>query len=375
MHVTLCLTHDCNLRCAYCYAGTKERRHMDVRTGRRAIDLGLTRTSKRLHLVFFGGEPLVRWEQLVSLTGYARERASRTAVEVRPTVTTNATLLTAERAAWLAREQFVVAISCDGMREAHDRHRVDRRGCGSFDRTWKGLHRALASGLSVRVVLVLHPSTVAMLPQSVAMFVEAGATDIVVNPDWSAGWEGDDVREAWKLAYEGVAEQYVEGYRTGRPFWISILDPKIAAYIKGGYGNADRCDLGRRNLVVAPSGNLYPCDRMVGDDRDTALVVGHVREGADRARVARVVQETCDVPTACVGCAIASRCRNRCACANLALTGSVGSPSETLCFHEQLCVFAADGVAERLFAEQNARFLRRHYGSEVPLGSYRGSEA
>ena len=38
MSLTLCLTHDCNLRCAYCYAGRKRKVAMSPDTMRRAYD-------------------------------------------------------------------------------------------------------------------------------------------------------------------------------------------------------------------------------------------------------------------------------------------------------------------------------------------------
>ena len=71
------------------------------------------------------------------------------------------------------------------------------------------------------------------------------------------------------------------------------------------------------------------------------------------------------MPNECVDCAVADRCRNRCACANLAMTGTVDCPSEVLCFHEQLSIRLADQVAEQLFGERNERFLRRQYGTAI----------
>ena len=39
MHVTLVLTHECNLACSYCYTGEKFRREMDWETAMRSLDL------------------------------------------------------------------------------------------------------------------------------------------------------------------------------------------------------------------------------------------------------------------------------------------------------------------------------------------------
>lgn len=368
VHLTLCLTHDCNLRCRYCYGGAKEARHMALSTGRRAIELALARTAGRLHLIFFGGEPLLRWAALVELTATARELAAAAGVELRPSVTTNGTLLTAARARWLREQGAVVAVSCDGTRAAHDRNRVDRRGRGSHGRALAGLRRALEAGVRVRTVLVLDPSTVDALPDSVEHLAAAGADDVVVNVNWAAPWGDAETRRHREAAFEELARRYVDAYRRRRPFWVSLIDDKIATHVRGGYGPGERCDFGRRDLVVAPSGALYPCDRLVGDDRAGApgsLAVGHVETGVDARKLGELVAAACTAPADCRGCAVLDRCRNRCGCANLAMTGSVGRPSPALCEHEQLAIRCADAAAETLVAERNEAFLRRHYGELV----------
>jgi uncharacterized protein len=361
VHLTLCLTHDCNLACRYCYGGTKSRRHMTRATAHRALELALARTSARLHLVFFGGEPLLRWRALTTLADEARSRAAACGVELRPTVTTNGTLLTPERATWLRTQGFVVAISCDGVRAAHDAHRTGRGGRSSHARTAAGLRLALEAGLAVRTILVLDPATVDLLPDSLAWLRSLGAADFVVNPNWLADWTAPPLRERWERSYAAAAALWVAAFREDRPFWLSFLDDKVSTHLKGGYTPSERCDLGRRNLVVAPSGRLYPCDRLVGEDRDERFVLGDVASGPVPERVASLVQRTCAMPADCLECAVAPRCRNRCACANLALTGAIETPSETLCFAEQLAIRTADAAAATLFAEHNAAFLRRHY--------------
>jgi uncharacterized protein len=364
VHLTLSLTHDCNLRCSYCYAGAKVRRHMPYELGLRAIDRAIERTRRRLHVVYFGGEPLLRWRTLVALTEQARRRAGAAEIEARFAVTTNGTLLTPARAAFLAKHEFVTAISCDGTREANDLYRLDAHGRGSHARVTAGVRHALDAGLRVRAILVLDPATLAWLPDSVASLAAIGVRDFVLNPNWGARFDEPAVRARWTTAYEALGALYVDAYRSGAPLWISALDTKVQSHIKGSYLAHERCDLGRRDLVVAPSGRLYPCDRMIGDD-DGAHAIGHLDDGVEAAALQAVVEPASTLPDACQSCAIVHRCRNRCACTNLALTGTLDAPSETLCFHEQLSIRVADRAAELLFAEQNEAFVRRHYRSEL----------
>ncbi len=363
VHLTLCLTRDCNLRCSYCYGGRKAGQHLALDVGERALDLALERTGDRLHLIFFGGEPLLRWSTLVALVEMARVKAKAAEVELRLSATTNGTLLDDRRAVWLRDAGFQIALSCDGTEEAHDRNRLDSRQRGSWTQVVAGLSAALEAELRTRVVLVIDPSTVDVLPDSVEQLVSLGVREFVANVNWEAHWGDEAVQERWSAAYEELARRWVDGYRRGEPWWISVIDDKIATHLRGGYQPHELCDMGRRDLVVAPSGRLYPCDRLVGeDDEASPFVMGDVFTGPDLSRVSEVAAALCNVPGDCLECELRRRCRNRCGCANLALTGRIDRPSEILCIHEQLSIRCADAAAEVLVEEGNPHFLKKHYG-------------
>ena len=77
----LCLhvSHDCNLRCQYCFAstgdfGTGRRMTMDVETAKKAIDFVIARSGSRrnIEVDFFGGEPLMAMETVKATVEYAR---------------------------------------------------------------------------------------------------------------------------------------------------------------------------------------------------------------------------------------------------------------------------------------------------------------
>ena len=65
------MTHDCNLRCEYCFAsqGTYngEKAFLSFETGKKAFDFLVKSSGKRrnLEVDFFGGEPLMNFERKV----------------------------------------------------------------------------------------------------------------------------------------------------------------------------------------------------------------------------------------------------------------------------------------------------------------------
>ena len=77
----LCLhvSHDCNLRCKYCFAstgdfGTGHRMTMDFDTAKKAIDWVVAKSGKRrnIEIDFFGGEPLMAMDTVKRTVEYAR---------------------------------------------------------------------------------------------------------------------------------------------------------------------------------------------------------------------------------------------------------------------------------------------------------------
>lgn len=144
----LSVTESCNLRCRYCgYSGNydNERSHsersMSPETGRKAIDWFVrfiepqraTNPRKQFGLTFYGGEPLLNLETVWAVLEYVDQRHPQLFL---PTLTTNGLLLTRETAALLARHRVLTNISLDGPQEEHDRERVDRTGCGTFERVF-----------------------------------------------------------------------------------------------------------------------------------------------------------------------------------------------------------------------------------------------
>jgi uncharacterized protein len=133
----LCLhiSHDCNLRCRYCFAGTGpfggKREHMSFEVGKKAIDLLLTESGSRrqLEVDFFGGEPLLNLDVVKQLIDYGRAAAAPLNKEIHFTLTTNGIALEPEVRDFLNEYQVAVVLSLDGRKEVNDR----MRGTGVYD--------------------------------------------------------------------------------------------------------------------------------------------------------------------------------------------------------------------------------------------------
>ena len=121
----LCLhvSHDCNLRCKYCFASTgdfgRQRSIMSPEVGKKAIDFLLRESGSRrnLEVDFFGGEPLLNFNTVKEIVEYALSKEKEYNKNFRFTITTNAILLDEESKKFINEHMGNVVLSIDGRPE------------------------------------------------------------------------------------------------------------------------------------------------------------------------------------------------------------------------------------------------------------------
>src|SRR5262249_2735953 len=133
VNVTLHLTTGCNLRCTYCFEGDHAyRQDMSGEVARAAIDFALRDGGGRPGIGVFGGEPLIRRDLILELVNYAKRADSEAIPHFK--ITTNGLLLDDAFLVRCADEDVAISLSIDGVKAAHDRHRLNVAGQGTHAR-------------------------------------------------------------------------------------------------------------------------------------------------------------------------------------------------------------------------------------------------
>lgn len=282
--VTLVLTHQCNMRCTYCYAGDKFDRAMSERVGWKALADAFSADGTGLVTVgFFGGEPLMRFDRLLNFTRVARRLSRRTGRPVAYTVTTNGTLLTERHLRFFASHGFHVGLSMDGLKEAHDRYRPMASGRSSFDLTWRKIELAARWLERLNILMVVSPQSVDALPESLRRLRNVGVARVTLIPNVDFDWTPQD-RRAGRQAYREAVRLYLETRETNRPLFVHPF-VELRRDLADGGGAMAACGFGDGEMAVAPSGRIYPCARLVGDDTRHGVAIGHVFGGLSRPLV------------------------------------------------------------------------------------------
>jgi uncharacterized protein len=338
---------------------------MSPQVMRNALDLALAQNTGWLSLTLFGGEPLMRpmiletVERVVqdALTAYGRP------VQLRWLLDTNGTLLSEPDLDWLAPPRPAqVFVSLDGVPAAHDANRVSPNGQGTHAAVVQGIQRLRIRHIPFDIIAVVSPNSCEYLAEGLAFLLTLGAGCIQFQPNLHAQWNDSSLTRFARIANE-AALVWANEFRRGHRVVVEPFHSKVLSHLLSGLRLPPRCQLVTREFAVAPSGRIYPCAEMVGQDDSLDMVVGHVTTGFDPARVSALRQVTQAVHAGCADCALRDRCLNGCGCRQLASTGRLGHVSEALCRLESGWIDAADAAAAQLVDEQCHAFLELYYGS------------
>ncbi len=342
--LVLVLTHRCNLACSYCYAGQDQGgiRTLSCETASRAVINALNSLAPggTLNISFFGGEPLLEAARLAEIRRDAEREAARRHLAVTFQITTNGTIGTPEAWSLLLDDGISIAVSLDGSQAAHDRHRIDRFGGGSHARALGTIQRLIAAGRDVSAIMVVRPDTLELLPAGIRQMQAQGIPFILPMLDLWAKWTPADIESLERLIPE-LAAIWIQGLPTSS---ISWFDDKLHSLSGAAVGCQSRCGFGHGELAVTPSGHLYPCERLVGQDEagNPWRIPGELATLEDFLNLPFPHHDHC--PT-CAGCGAAPACRTDCKCANIIRTGNPAEPDALLCRFEQALMLATEDVA------------------------------
>ena len=330
----LCLniSHACNMRCGYCFAGQGEygdsgQSLMPLETGKRAIDFLIENSEWRrnLDVDFFGGEPLLNWDVVKEVVKYARETEKEYDKNFRFTLTTNGLLIDDDVIEFTNDHMYNVVLSLDGTAETNDFMRKLANGSNSYDTIVPKLKKLVKArggkGYYIRGTFTRHNVDFVddVLHIADLGFSELSMEPVVAPSDKDYALSGADL-EKLSEQYERLAMEMLEREKEGRSFsfYHYTLD------LEGGpclHKRVAGCGVGTEYLAVTPNGALYPCHQFVGNDD---FIMGDVWRGVDNDKLRKEFNER-DIYTIpeCADCWAKMYCSGGCAANSFHEAGSI----------------------------------------------------
>ena len=336
----LCLhvSHDCNLRCKYCFADEgayhSVREVMSLETAKAAIDFLLRESGNRkvLEVDFFGGEPLMNLSVVKETVNYAKAEAAKLQKRFLFTTTTNGLLLDDETIKFFNEEMENVVLSLDGRPEIHDEVRKTVSGKGSFSAVIDKIKKFVKSrGDKHYYVRGTFTAKNLDFANDVLFLADEGFDSISMEPVVTEIPELQIKEEHLPLIekeYERLCDEYIKRQEEGKGFNFFHFNIDL----EGGPCLSKRvsaCGAGNEYFSVVPNGDIYPCHQFAGD---TKWKMGTVFEGKIDKDLRKKFAESClFTRKKCGDCFAKFICSGGCNANNYHFSGDIEEPYEMTC--------------------------------------------
>ncbi|WP_455684806.1 radical SAM protein [Thomasclavelia sp.] len=267
--IALEVSNDCNLRCKYCYGdgGTYggEKCFMTTETAFKCIDflISNSRNSKKLSVIFFGGEPLMNFGVIKDTVNYCNKIKEEKNIDFSYGMTTNAILINEENANFFKKNNFFITVSIDGPKEVHDENRYFINRTGSYDLVESAIKLMMEKNIRLRARATIN-STSLKLYDIEKHFEKMGFSDIVlsfVDTDSTSNLyiEQNKFSEIYK-EIDRLGEKCIDQLSKYGKTKINMFNTVLERLYY--HRPATRsCGAGSTYMAFTADGSLYPCHR------------------------------------------------------------------------------------------------------------------
>ena len=355
--ITFIVTHNCNLRCSYCYECNKGGGSMSFETAKKCIDMLFREDEKGkgyitpeshdgIILDFIGGEPLLEAELIDKTLDYFRSEAlkknHRWLNNYMITISSNGIPYFEEATQNLIKHnlgRINIAITIDGNQQLHDSCRKFADGRPSYEAAAAAFKDVVDKFGLKGTKLTIAPANVNYLFEACKDMIENfNLSSLQGNTVYEQGW---DLNHARIFYYElkKLADWLIKTERW-KETWVSFFDENIGRPLDPITENNNWCGGTGSMLAFDIDGTIYPCMRYsplsMGYDLPL-LKIGHCDTGIETKEeeynivkclncITRCSQSTQE----CIDCPIASGCA-WCSAYNYEVFGELNKRATFIC--------------------------------------------
>lgn len=331
-HMILNITEKCNFRCKYCkfsenyeYARFHTKKSMEWCTIKKAIDFFVKNASyflknkdRELVLGFYGGEPVLEYENIFNAINYLETNYSDIFNRFRFSLTTNGSLFNVENIKKFIKYDFSLLVSLDGPGEIHDRYRVFPNNNGTYDLIKKNLEliRRIDEDYFMKKVgfsIVLAPEfdlervynyfkSVEFSENRVYMFSEVNSNDTTFLEQFNMNEEWKKAKNQERFLKKKYLSNRISNIRDVllmNLFEGSVYDiqSRIPYNMPNEIYPNGICLPGLQKIFVDTYGNFHLCEKI-----NWNFSIGNVDEGFDTEKIFKLISEYINTTNNCKNC-------------------------------------------------------------------------
>lgn len=312
--VVLPISGHCTLACPYCFAHVNGKFNFDDFTTdgiEKAIDFSVSNvngfsTDSPLCFVFFGGEPLMRFDLIKHAINYAKTRyADR---NIAYSITTNGTILTDEIIQTFKENKFSVLVSIDGPDNEFNL-RKDLSGRKSFYKVLGFIKTLKNNGIytELRATLVnTNPYIVETFDffekQELPFFVSFAYTSENKDHHWAE--YNNSLIESIKSQFDNLLDYYI-GKIEKHEIIYNKKFYQINEILRFRQNKRIACGAGRTYFTITSSGNIFSCAHFMNQEEHSIGNINKVEITPDSYKAIKIEEigecSTCWAKHLCLG--------------------------------------------------------------------------
>lgn len=378
-NVTFIVTHQCNMRCTYCYEHHKENKVMSLTMAKKFVDLLFSEDEKNspylnpqktsgLILEFIGGEPLLEIDLIDQTLDYFLYKAldlnHRWANLFMISISTNGILYLTPKVQNFMKKwnrRLSMSITIDGNKELHDSCRHLVSGEPTYDIVAEAFKDARIRFNQSGTKLTLSKDNLQYLSTAcIDMIQKFNLEYLFGNPVFEENWTNQDAllyyNELKKLADWLISTN--QWQKTGVAFFTDFVGQPLPET-----DDRNWCGGAGDMLAFDVDGTIYPCLRYaplsIGEDLASHTTIGHVDTGLVQQPCEQCfMDELCAITRRsqstdkCWSCPIATGCAT-CSAWQYELYGTANRRCTNICPMHQARVMAASYFYNTLYRKNN----------------------
>jgi len=265
----------CNLHCSYCYnraaiTSRQKSEFMTLATAEKMISVLPELSSKRISIIWHGGEPLLRQIGFYRKVMEFQEitKVEHPGYEIQNSIMTNATLLNDEFIQFFKIYDWHVGVSLDGPEYIHNKYRHDINNEGSFELVYNNIKKLKEARINLGILSVITNNTSENItPFDFYTFMASINNNFDLLPCWEAV-EGEYPNE-----YVINPTNFLDFIKAVFDIWweqdnprikIRLLNNLVQGAIKGTPHSCASNGTCNMFLSIDADGSVYPCGKFAG---------------------------------------------------------------------------------------------------------------
>lgn len=371
------VTNVCPLACKYCFVHQNEKQ-MDYQIGIDSVNFLASNANMdgvNPSIVFFGGEPLVRYADFVKpLTVYIREKYGSF---FNLSITTNGVLLNEEILSFLKGYDVGILFSMDGGKPTQDTNRPYHDGTSSFNKLDKDVIPVMLKYYpNVTFRSTITPFSAKYIRYNTEYAHSCGFKHQYYTPDSFDTYTENDI----KNISDGIhwyADKYIETMLSGEDF--IILNPfedmfkvimRHNRYVEidrsereNDCKSCGKCGMGATNsAAINTNGNIVTCQEFLTSPYVNLFTIGNIYDGVNldkRKSVISMFEKNKEYNAGCSSCILNRTCDGGCVANNYLQHKDMAHQSDIICHWRRILFKEATRAMQQLGERECERFKER----------------